>query len=81
MKKRAYGYSRWRWRSLWYTLLVSVLIIVAFVKFQDLLARDKATLPHIIDPFKPKLAFLFLARHVMPLDVLWERFFEVWFSY
>lgn len=78
-KSRSFGYSRWRWRSGGYMLLGLVLILVAAVKLQDTVrARDyKASLIQIRDPLKPKLAFLFLARHVMPLDILWEQFFEV----
>jgi hypothetical protein len=59
-------------------LLGFALVIIALVKIQDLVARDKVSIPRIRDPWKPKLAFLFLARHVMPLDILWEHFFEVW---
>lgn len=59
-------------------LLGLALVILALVKLQDLVVRDKASVPHIRDPVKPKLAFLFLARHVMPLDILWEHFFEAW---
>lgn len=57
-------------------LLGFALVIIALVKIQDLVARDKVSIPRIGDPWKPKLAFLFLARHVMPLDILWEHFFE-----
>jgi len=58
-------------------LLGLALVMVALVKLQG--DRDKASSssPQIRDPLKPKLAFLFLARHVMPLDILWEHFFEV----
>lgn len=62
-------------------LLGLALVIVALVKLQDLVVLDKVSIPHIRDPLKPKLAFLFLARHVMPLDILWEHFFEVWPSH
>lgn len=58
-------------------LLGLPLIIVALVKLQGLVQRDVMESPPIRDPLKPKLAFLFLARHVMPLDILWEHFFEV----
>uniref|UniRef100_A0A7I4FRT6 Uncharacterized protein n=1 Tax=Physcomitrium patens TaxID=3218 RepID=A0A7I4FRT6_PHYPA len=76
MKKRPYGYSRRRWRSGVCMLLGLPLIIVALVKLQGLVQRDVMESPPIRDPLKPKLAFLFLARHVMPLDILWEHFFE-----
>lgn len=59
-------------------LLGLALIIVAMVKLQDSVIKDEVNPPQIRDPLKPKLAFMFLARHVMPLDILWQHFFEVW---
>lgn len=33
-------------------------------------------IPQFTNTTKPKLAFLFIARQQMPLDILWEHFFE-----
>lgn len=53
------------------------LVIVAMLKLRSWDVCDEVKQHQISDPFKPKLAFLFLARHFMPLDILWEHFFEV----
>jgi hypothetical protein len=37
-------------------------------------------IPQFTNTTKPKLAFLFIARQQMPLDILWEHFFEVFTS-
>lgn len=59
-------------------LLGLFLIIVALVMLQDSVIKDEVDPPHIKDyKPKPKLAFMFLTRHVMPLDILWQHFFEV----
>ncbi|XP_024539060.1 uncharacterized protein LOC9653762 [Selaginella moellendorffii] len=39
-------------------------------------AADPSGFPGFSVEIKPKLAFLFLARNRMPLDFLWQRFFE-----
>jgi hypothetical protein len=78
MKRRAYGYSRWRWRLGGYMFLGLAFVIFALVKLQDSVTHEEVHPPQIRNPLKPKLAFLFLARHVMPLDILWEHFFQVW---
>lgn len=51
-------------------------VIFALVKLQDSVTHEQVHPPQIRNPLKPKLAFLFLARHVMPLDILWEHFFQ-----
>lgn len=55
-------------------------VIVALVKLQGSVTQEELHPPHSRNSLSPKLAFLFLARHVMPLDILWEHFFEVWLS-
>jgi len=57
-------------------LLGLALVIVALVMMQDSALKDEVKPPQTRDPLKPKLAFMFLARHVMPLDILWQHFFE-----
>nr|XP_024397750.1 uncharacterized protein LOC112292983 isoform X2 [Physcomitrium patens] len=76
MKKRTRGYSRLRWRIGVYMFLGLPLVIVAMLKLRSWDVCDEVKQHQISDPFKPKLAFLFLARHFMPLDILWEHFFE-----
>ena len=60
-------------------LLGLAFVIVALVKLQDSVTQEDVHPPQIRTlQIRPKLAFLFLARSVMPLDMLWEHFFEVW---
>lgn len=87
MKKRAHGYSRWRWRSGGYLLLGVALVIIVLMKLQEVVLRDTLEYPEPTfsetlqitnnNSTKPKLAFMFLARRNMPLDILWDHFFEV----
>jgi len=86
MKKRAHGYSRWRWRSGGYLLLGVALVIIVLMKLQEVVLRDTLEYPEPTfsetlqitnnNSTKPKLAFMFLARRNMPLDILWDHFFE-----
>lgn len=62
-------------------------VLFVLIKLQMLVVRDSPDLPQfpatdfVIPQFsnttKPKLAFMFIARQHMPLDILWEHFFEV----
>jgi hypothetical protein len=88
MKKRVSGYPRWRWRA-GAVLCVGISLVILFLfKLQSLVLdnslddvlltshRDTSSTEYR-NSTKPKLAFMFLARESMPLDILWQHFFEV----
>ncbi len=88
MKKRVSGYPRWRWRAGAVLFVGSSLVILFLLKLQSLVLDD--SLDDVLltshrdtgsteyrNSTKPKLAFMFLARESMPLDILWQHFFEV----
>jgi hypothetical protein len=87
MKKRVSGYPRWRWRAGAVLFVGSSLVILFLLKLQSLVLDD--SLDDVLltshrdtgsteyrNSTKPKLAFMFLARESMPLDILWQHFFE-----
>ncbi len=88
MKKRVSGYPRWRWRAGAVLFVGSSLVILFLLKLQSLVLdnslddvlltshRDTGSTEYR-NSTKPKLAFMFLARESMPLDILWQHFFEV----
>lgn len=65
----------------------AAIVLFFLVKLQTLIVRDPPDLAELPESSfeirrfsnttQPKLAFLFLARQHLPLDVLWEHFFEV----
>eukprot|EP00249_Psilotum_nudum_P018524 c26849_g1_i4 orf=471-1547(-) len=75
MKKKVASSYHWRWRI---GLLLSVLVLmVMFLKLQTFLMLPQRSFTH----WQPaslnrRIAFLFLARNRMPLDIVWERFFQ-----
>ncbi|CAK9881110.1 unnamed protein product, partial [Sphagnum jensenii] len=87
MKKRVSGYPRWRWRAGAVLFVGSSLVILFLLKLQSLVLdnslddvlltshRDTGSTEYR-NSTKPKLAFMFLARESMPLDILWQHFFE-----
>ncbi|KAG0626476.1 hypothetical protein M758_2G129200 [Ceratodon purpureus] len=86
MKKRTNVNPRWRWRTGGYLLAGAAVVLIALIKLQMLAVRDSPDLPEfpvasyeipqVTNTTKPKLAFMFIARCHMPLDILWEHFFE-----
>ena len=87
MKKRTNVNPRWRWRTGGYLLAGAAVVLIVLIKLQMLAVRDSPDLPEfpvasyeipqVTNTTKPKLAFMFIARRHMPLDILWEHFFEV----
>ncbi|KAH9554165.1 hypothetical protein CY35_08G049700 [Sphagnum magellanicum] len=87
MKKRVSGYPRWRWRA-GAVLCVGISLVILFLfKLQSLVldnslddvlltSRRDTSSTEYRNSTKPKLAFMFLARESMPLDILWQHFFE-----
>lgn len=83
MRKRVYSvYPRWRWQAGGLLFLVVTLVVVVLLKLQGLIYHDpvnSVASSEIQKPKEatPKIAFLFLARHRLSLDFLWEHFFQV----
>ena len=88
MKRRPHAYPRWRWRTGGFLLAAAGFVLFVLLKLQMLAMPDSPGLPEspvltnlenpqFTNTTKPKLAFMFIARQHMPLDILWERFFEV----
>lgn len=86
MKRKTHAHPRWRWRLGGYLLVGAAIVFFFLVKLQTLIVRDPPDLAELPESSfeirrfsnttQPKLAFLFLARQHLPLDVLWEHFFE-----
>ncbi len=87
MKRRVYGGSptRGRWRYAGVLFVGIGLVIFVLLKLQALVVdnsmddvlKNRHDLAHQNSAKPNKLAFLFLARESMPLDFLWQHFFEV----
>ena len=68
-------------------MAAAVIVLFVLIKLQMMAVRDSPDLseflvtnfeiPQFTNMMKLKLAFLFIARWQMPLDILWEHFFEV----
>lgn len=91
LRKRFHGHPVWRWR-IGVLLIMGTLALLTMTKFQgDVTPTHESefiALPEKVPLAKPKLAFLYLARNQMPLDILWAHFFKVqihlkseWFSF
>lgn len=88
MKRRVYGGSppRGRWRYAGVLFVGIGLVIIVLLKLQALVVdnsmddvlKNRHDLAYQNSAKRNnKLAFLFLARESMPLDFLWQHFFEV----
>ncbi len=88
MKRRVYGGSppRGRWRYAGVLFVGIGLVIIVLLKLQALVVdnsmddvlKNRHDLAYQNSAKRNnKLAFLFLARESMPLDFLWQQFFEV----
>lgn len=83
MKVRSHGSRGWhsnRWTGI--TALVIVVFVLAILfKLQSLVPELNSQHPVTSTGNKElpafKVAFLFLVRHQMPLDFVWEHFFQV----
>ncbi|BBN13655.1 hypothetical protein MPTK1_6g05340 [Marchantia polymorpha subsp. ruderalis] len=79
LRKRFHGHPVWRWR-IGVLLIMGTLALLTMTKFQgDVTPTHESefiALPEKVPLAKPKLAFLYLARNQMPLDILWAHFFK-----
>lgn len=78
MKRRANVFRRWQWRAS--ILCLGVMGVLFILKLHGVMLREieeEVTLPTTHSSSRPKLAFLFLTRNRMPLDFLWDHFFQV----
>ena len=76
------GHPRYKW--IWVTLVI-ILVLGILFKLQALVPELEPPLSSTPFPtvgrskgHPSKIAFLFLVRHQMPLDFVWEHFFQVW---
>jgi hypothetical protein len=76
------GHPLYKWTFI--SFLVVVLVLGILFKLQSLVPAleppiSSTPFPTVSQPKEPasKIAFLFLVRHQMPLDFLWEHFFQV----
>ncbi|KAG0583955.1 hypothetical protein M758_3G173500 [Ceratodon purpureus] len=87
MKSRSHGsthsrgHSRYKWILI--TFLIVVLVLGILFILQSLVPEleppiSSTPFPTVSRPKEPasKIAFLFLVRHQMPLDFVWEHFFQ-----
>lgn len=80
-KKKNAGPHRWRWKVICVCMCI---LLLTLVKLQSLMTRsyqsvvsdDYWTTIDATAPAHPKLAFLYLARNRMPLDMVWDLFFQ-----
>ncbi|KAL3690880.1 hypothetical protein R1sor_004531 [Riccia sorocarpa] len=79
VKKRSHGHTAWRWR-VGVLVLFGIVALITLTKFQKITnpAAESGfvALPEETRSTRPKLAFLYLARNTMPLDILWDHFFK-----
>ncbi|KAJ7551081.1 hypothetical protein O6H91_07G133000 [Diphasiastrum complanatum] len=78
MKKKRHAFDNWSWR----VMISGVWIIVMLAIFSLLVAHrafrpsSSSTSSSSTVSSKSKIAFLFLARNRLPLDIVWDNFFE-----
>lgn len=87
MKRRSSSFSiksqqyKWR-RNLFALLLIGLCCFFTLLVFEAQYTRIKlfASFYHSQSPplpHYPKIAFLFIARNRLPLDIVWDAFFQV----
>lgn len=78
MKRRSNSQKfRHRWRRKLFALLLLVFCFATFLLMESEYSKIKM-LSLISPPLqKPKIAFLFIARNRIPLDIVWDVFFQV----
>ncbi|KAH6774413.1 Core-2/I-branching beta-1 [Perilla frutescens var. hirtella] len=77
MKRRSNsGKYHHRWKRKFFAFLLIVICFATFVLMES--EYSKIKLPSLISPplQKPKIAFLFIARNRIPLDIVWDVFFK-----
>ncbi|KAG6392492.1 hypothetical protein SASPL_146714 [Salvia splendens] len=78
MKRRSNsGKFHHRWKRKFFALLLIAICLATFLLMESEYSRIK--MPPLISPplQKPKIAFLFIARNRIPLDIVWDAFFQV----
>lgn len=73
--------SQFKWKRNLFVMLLLGFCFGSLVLLQTQYSRIRM-LASISSPFvqRPKIAFLFIARNRLPLDVVWDAFFRVRFS-
>lgn len=78
MKRRSNSMKlRHRWKRKFIVLLLLVFCFATFLLLEP--EYSKIKMMSLITPplQKPKIAFLFIARNRIPLDIVWDAFFQV----
>jgi len=88
-QKSVYNYNKWKKRKIFVMLSLLLLLGFCLVLTHNSTPTNTTrsrilTLASLRSHFivqKPKIAFLFIARNRLPLDMLWDAFFKVfWIS-
>lgn len=71
--------SRWRIKALVVVLLLTscFLLILNHYHYSRIFTFGAPEAPPLVVVQKPKIAFLFIARNRLPLDFVWDAFFQV----
>ncbi|RZR78834.1 hypothetical protein BHM03_00004383 [Ensete ventricosum] len=83
MKRRSFlqqqRSSRWRIKALVVVLLLTscFLLILNHYHYSRIFKFGAPEAPPLVVVQKPKIAFLFVARNRLPLDFVWDAFFQV----
>ncbi|KAH7439139.1 hypothetical protein KP509_04G047000 [Ceratopteris richardii] len=82
-KKKSAGHHRWRWKLGFSFAACILFLFVLKLRQNSLIGAHEATVPEselislqAPDAVPNKIAFLFLARNRMPLDIIWGPFFQ-----
>ncbi|KAG6538941.1 hypothetical protein ZIOFF_004093 [Zingiber officinale] len=88
MKRRSFlpqhRSGRWRIKLLLMVLLLFscfCLLMLNHYSFSRVFEHSAAEAPPVVDTQKPKIAFLFIARNRLPLEFVWDAFFQVFFFF
>ncbi|XP_042454524.1 glycosyltransferase BC10-like isoform X1 [Zingiber officinale] len=83
MKRRSFlpqhRSGRWRIKLLLMVLLLFscfCLLMLNHYSFSRVFEHSAAEAPPVVDTQKPKIAFLFIARNRLPLEFVWDAFFQ-----
>lgn len=86
MKRRSFlprdRSGRWRVKLLLMVLLLFscfCLLMLNHYSFSRVFEHSAAEAPPVVVAQKPKIAFLFIARNRLPLEFVWDAFFQVFF--
>lgn len=78
MKRRSNsGKFHHRWKRKFLAFLLIAICFATFLLMES--EYGKIKMPSLISPppQKPKIAFMFIARNRIPLDIVWDEFFQV----